>query len=230
MNKGFTIAIDGPVASGKGTIAPKLAERLNGMHLYTGGTYRAVALYCLRKNVDLTLEDAVLAVLPEIKIDLIDEGVFLNGEDVTEVIKKPEVADSSSVVSVYQKVREEMVGLQQRIAQREIERGKIIIAEGRDTGTKVFPDAEVKIYLTANPEVRAKRRYEQYKQKGVETDFAEVLRETLERDKRDTERRVDPLVKNPKDFGYGVVDNSYQSESETIDIIVGKIKEKGINL
>ncbi len=228
MNKGFTIAIDGPVASGKGTVAPTLAKRINGMHLYTGGTYRAVALYCVRKKIDLKKEEQVLSLLPEINIDLVDESVFLNDENVTEIIKQPDIADASSVTSTYQKVREEMVSLQRKIAEREVAKGKIIIAEGRDTGTKVFPNADVKIFLTANPEIRAHRRMDQYKQKNVDTAFEEVLKETKERDLRDTMRDIDPLVSEPENFGYIVVDNSNQTEVQTVDIIVGKIKEKGI--
>lgn len=230
MNNGMVIAIDGPVASGKGTVAPKLAQRVNGMHLYTGGTYRAVALFCSRNGIDIKNEEAVVSSLPNIHVDVDDKNIYLNQENVTEEIKKPEVASASSSISVYGKVREKMVDLQQQIAAREVEKGKIIIADGRDTGTRVFPQADIKIFLTATPEVRAERRMIQYKEKGIEKSFEEVLKETIERDTRDSERKTDPLVKEPEKFGYVVVDNSNQSQEATVDIIVEKIREKGISI
>lgn len=230
MDKGFVIAIDGPVASGKGTIAPKLAEKINGIHLYTGGTYRAVALYCLQNNIDVNNKSAVVSALSDIKIDLKGKNVFLNGIDVTEDLKLPKVASLSSIVSAFREVRESMVKVQQKIAAREVVEGRIVIAEGRDTGTKVFPDAKVKIFLTADPKVRAKRRMMQYEEKGINLGFEVVLKETLERDKRDFERETDPLSKDPEKLGYLVIDSSNQTEDQTIDIIVAELKKLGISL
>ena len=230
MDKGFVIAIDGPVASGKGTIAPKLSEKINGTYLYTGGTYRAVALYCLQNNIVADNKSAVIGALSDIKIDLRGKNVFLNGIDVTEEIKTPDVAILSSKVSVFREVREEMVKVQQDAAEREIMEGKVVITEGRDTGTKVFPDAKVKIFLTADSVGRAKRRMKQYEDKGIKLEFEKVLKETLERDKRDFERETDPLSKEPEKLGYIVIDNSNQTEEQTVAIIISELKKLGIFL
>lgn len=230
MEKGFIIAIDGPVASGKGTIAPKLAQRLGGFHLYTGGTYRAIALYCLRNNIKLDDIKTIEKILHEIKIDLNEEGIFLNGENVTTELNQPQVANASSSISIYKTVREAMVSLQQIIASREVEKGKIVIAEGRDTATKVFPNAKFKLFLTAVPEVRARRRLNQYSEKGITEHFENVLKDTIIRDKRDSEREVDPLVKDPEKFGYRIIDNSNQTQEETIDIILNELNKSGVNL
>jgi cytidylate kinase len=230
MEKGFVIAIDGPVASGKGTIAPKLARKVGGINLYTGATYRSVALFCIENGIDVSDKSKVIQSLPNINIDLRNGAVFLNQRDVTDRIRESQVASASPEVSAFKEVRETMVDVQRRIAQREIDNGKIVIAEGRDTGTKVFPNAKLKIYLTADPVIRAKRRFRQNEETGMNLDFEKVLEETLLRDKKDTERIIDPLVKEPEKFGYIVVDNSKQSENETIDIIVKELRKVGVNV
>lgn len=216
MDKGFVIAIDGPVASGKGTIAPKLANALNGFYLYTGAMYRCVALACIEKGIDMQHEDNVVVVLPDLEIHFEGERVFLNGRDVTERLKAEDAANGSSVVAVYPKVREELVKRQQQIGDTAIKKGQVVVLEGRDTGTKVFPDAAIKIYLTASDEVRAKRRLAQYISQGREVSFEQVLQEIRERDKRDKERATDPLPSNPEELGYFVVDNSEVNEEKTI--------------
>jgi cytidylate kinase len=157
MSKGFVIAIDGPVAAGKGTVSPLLAKNLNGFYLYTGAMYRCLALLCIKRGVDTKDENIVVTILPEFRINVSDNKVFLNGEDVTERIKEEDVAMASSDVAVIKKVREEMVSIQREIANKLIDEGKIVIAEGRDTATRVFPNAKLKIFLTATPEVRTKR-------------------------------------------------------------------------
>lgn len=226
--KGFVIAIDGPVASGKGTIAPKLAEKIDGIYLYTGGTYRALALYCIQNHIDMSKENQIIEALPNVTINLKGETVLLNGVDVTENLKTPEVAKGSSVISVFGGVREAMIKVQQEVANREVEEGKIVIAEGRDTGTRVFPNAHLKIFLTAKPSVRAKRRLMQYKEKGIDIGFEKVLQETIERDKRDSEREVDPLTKEPEKLGYVIIDSSNQAKEQTIGIIVETLKKSDI--
>ncbi len=226
MPSGFIIAIDGPVAAGKGTIAPKLANELHGFYLYTGGTYRAVALIGIEKGIDLHNAQQVIALLPSIEIAIIDGRIIVNGADVTDRIKESDTANGSSVVGVIAEVRKAMVRVQQQIAGDAIEKGQIVILEGRDTATVVFPDAEVKIYLTASDEVRAKRRLSQYQLQGEKTDFAKVLEEIKKRDKRDTERDIDPLVKEPEKHGYLVVDNTDLSEEETVRVIIGELKKR----
>ncbi|MCL5435324.1 MAG: (d)CMP kinase [Patescibacteria group bacterium] len=222
MSKGFVIAIDGPVAAGKGTISPLLAKNLNGFYLYTGAMYRCLALLCIKRGIDTKDENTVVNILPEFGINVFDNKVFLNGEDVTERIKREDVAMASSDVAVIKKVREEMVSIQQEIANKLMDEGKIVIAEGRDTATRVFPDAKLKIFLTATPEVRAKRRLLQIEERGEKAKFENVLKDVKLRDEQDLDRKIDPLVKNPEEFGYIVLDNSNMSEEETVDFILQK--------
>lgn len=225
---GFIIAIDGPVASGKGTIAPLLANRLNGFYLQTGAMYRAVALYCMQHSIDLTDKEAIIKNLPKIAIQFSDGRILLNGEDVTDEIRHEEVAYASSRIATIPEVRAFLVKEQQQIALKELKKGKVVVAEGRDTATKVFPDAKLKIFLTATPQVRAKRRQDQItKLTGKKVPFDEVLSEILKRDEQDKNRAIDPLVSNPKEHGYVVVDNSYQTERQTLEQMINLLKERG---
>jgi CMP/dCMP kinase len=224
MHKGFVIAIDGPAAAGKGTIAPRLAKKLNGFYLYTGAMYRCLALQAKVLNVDLNDKIGLISLLPYINIEFNDDKVFLNGRDVTSSIKDTDIASSSSKVALIPQVRKDMLRKQQDMAKKAIEEGKIVVAEGRDTGTVVFPDAKLKVFLTATPEVRAKRRLEQLEAQGAKQTFETTLKEVKERDKRDKERKADPLVSDPKKFGYFVLDNSKLSEKETLEIIIKKLK------
>lgn len=217
------IAIDGPVAAGKGTIAKLLSTKLHGFNLNTGAMYRCVALYCMQHAVPMQKAEKVIAVLSQIVIDLEDEKVFLNGEDVTEQVKKREVSQFSAKVAAIGKVREAMVQRQQEIGLAKMARGIVVIAEGRDAATKIFPDAALKIFLTARSEVRAKRRYEQMGGKANHTiTFEQILQDTNERDRRDYERTVDPLVKEPKKYGYTVIDNSDMNEEETVQRVLSQ--------
>ncbi|HZQ29828.1 MAG TPA: (d)CMP kinase [Patescibacteria group bacterium] len=222
--KGFAIAIDGPVAAGKGTIAPLLAKKLSGFYLYTGAMYRCLALLAIKKNVDLSDKTSILGILPEVKVEFINDGVFLNGEDVTFDIKQQNVANASSRLAVIPEVRHHMVKLQQDIAKRAIEEGKIVVAEGRDTATRVFPEARLKVFLTATAEERAKRRLEQLKMMGVVADLETVLDGVKKRDETDTQRETDPLVKNPQEHGYFVLDNTNLTEAQTLEAIESQIK------
>lgn len=215
------IAIDGPVAAGKGTIAKLLSAKLQGFNLNTGAMYRCVALYCLEHNVSMQKPNDVIAVLPHITIDLEDEKVFLNGKDVTEDVKKREVSQFSAKVAAIGTVREAMVKRQQEIGLKKMQKGMAVVAEGRDAATKIFPDAPLKIFLTARPEIRAKRRYEQMGGKNNHTiTFEQILADTNERDRRDYERKVDPLVKNPEEYGYIILDNSDLGEEETVNTVL----------
>lgn len=225
--KGIFIAIDGPVASGKGTIAPLLAQRLHGFHLYTGAMYRALALYCREHDVDMTNEQAIRDVLSSITIELLPTKTMLNGKEVSDSIKTQDIAQGASLVGVFASVRQTLVQRQREIAERSIQEGKVVVAEGRDTGTVVFPNADLKIYLTAKVEVRAKRRLEQLHQQGNNTiTFEMVLEDTKIRDNRDTERVISPLVNNPKEYGYFILDNSDLNEEETIQIIIEELKRR----
>jgi cytidylate kinase len=227
MNKGFVIAIDGPVAAGKGTIAPDLSKRLNGFYLYTGATYRSLALYCLENTIDVHDAKAVIAALDAVLIDLLDSQVFLNGKEVTEDIKRVDVARAVPKVAAIPEVRHRLVARQQEIAARGIDEGKIIVIEGRDTATVVFPDAALKVFLTADAEVRAKRRLSQLHGSGnAKISLATVLADLEQRDKEDIERVTDPLVDDPEKHGYFLVDNSYLSEPDTVGIIIDELKRR----
>lgn len=224
MSKGISIAIDGPVAAGKGTIAPKLAKKLKGLYLYTGAMYRCVALFCVKKGIDLNNVGAVESVLSKINIEFKKGKIFLNNEDVTEEIKKEKIAMGSAQVALYKGVRQKLVYYQRIIVENALSNGLNVIAEGRDTATKVMPKADFKIFLTASPRVRAERRLAQIKKRGEKEEFKKVLANVIKRDKQDSKRKFDPLVENPDHYGYFVLDNTNLSEEQTIDAILQQIK------
>ena len=228
MKKGFIIDIDGPLASGKGTIAKKLAQKLGGVDLYTGAMYRCVALYCINNKISLVDAVAVAAQLDKITISYREEKIFLNEQDVTEAIRDHVVAEGASVVGIIPEVRKKLVARQQKIGRAESEEGKIVIVEGRDIGTVVFPDAVLKIYLTARDEVRAQRRFLQYQKQGDTQSLNDVLLETSERDIRDITRNTDPLVSDPAKLGYYVLDNSHMDEEQTIEAILNELRKKNL--
>jgi len=189
------IAIDGPVGSGKSTLARRVAAMLEYIYIDTGAMYRAVALKATRNgvSVDDASAENLVALARETRIDLraIDgaQQVLLDGEDVTAAIRTPEVAQAASKVAVNPGVRHVLVTEQRRAG----ECGGVVM-EGRDIGTVVFPDAQLKIFLTASPEVRAERRWREHQQKGDSIDLARTLDEIYQRDRRDRERTTSPLV------------------------------------
>lgn len=190
--KHFSVAIDGPVGAGKSTIARAAAQRLGFVYCDTGALYRAIGLYCTRKGTDLADSEAIAARLPEISLNIrITDGVqrvFLNGEDVSEEIRLPEISMAASAVSAVPEVRAALLELQRSMAKSDS-----VIMDGRDIGTVVLPNADVKIFLTAKPEIRAKRRYDELVKKGVETAFEEVLADLNKRDYNDSHRAAAPL-------------------------------------
>ncbi len=188
----INIAIDGPSAAGKSTIAKRLAKRLNYVHLDTGAMYRCTSLKALRCGIDLTDEDAVCAMLEDTDIRLTPDGqVFLDGEDVSTAIRTDENSLAASKVSALQKVREDLVRRQQKMAE-----AKGFIMDGRDIGTVVLKDAEVKIYMTASAEARAMRRYKQNVEQGLPTSDVETIAEEIrQRDYQDMHREHSPLRK-----------------------------------
>lgn len=225
MPKKLAIAIDGPVASGKGTLAQLLAERLDGFYLYTSGMYRAVALACIERGIDFDNEYAIAKLASASHIHFKGNRTFLDERDVTDRIKTQHVSDGSSKIGVFPSVRRELVMRQQEIARIAMEKGQVVVAEGRDTGTVVLPEAGLKIFLTATLEVRAQRRFSQYQEQGVQKTFQEVLQEIKERDKRDTERETDPLVSHPEEAGYWVLDNSHKTKDETLEVVLNELKK-----
>jgi CMP/dCMP kinase len=228
MKKGLIIAIDGPVAAGKGVIAPLLSKRLNAFYLYTGGMYRSLALAVLREGTGIDNEEEVLRILEKSRISLEGEEVFLNGENVTKKLKDQNVVEAVPHIAIHHKVRKFMVEKQREIGQKEITLGETIVVEGRDAGTKIFPEADFKLFLTATPEVRAGRRLEQLKESGNDVSYEEVLESLKKRDRMDTEREAGPLVSDPKKYGYFILDNSGLSEEETVNEIIEEIKRKDL--
>ena len=215
MNR-LIIAIDGPVGSGKSTLARRVAELLGYVYIDTGAMYRALALKALRRGLSLDATDQLVALARETRIDLrAQDGtqrVFLDGEDVTAAIRTPEVSQVASKVAVVPGVRKVLVAEQRRAG----EQGGVVM-EGRDIGSVVFPDAGLKIFLTASPEVRAERRWREHQQKGEAIDLARTLEEIRERDQRDRERSVSPLVRAPDAV---VVDSTAMEPEEVARLVV----------
>ena len=191
MNKTFSIAIDGPAGAGKSTIAKALAKELGAMYLDTGAMYRAFGLYMLRRGAASDAAAVAAAVDGvDITVEYVDgtQHIYLGGEDVSAAIREPEVSLAASAVSAVPQVRERMVALQRRIAE-----GQNVVMDGRDIGTKVLPNATLKIYLTASAEERARRRCRELAEKGMPEPYEQVLQDMIRRDYQDTHRAASPL-------------------------------------
>ena len=210
-NKPFSIAIDGPAGAGKSTVAKAVAAGLNAMYLDTGAMYRAFGLYMLRRGA-INDSSAIVAAVNDVDItvEFIDgaQHIFLSGEDVTQAIREPEVSMAASDVSAVPEVRERMVALQRKIAE-----GHDVIMDGRDIGTKVLPNATLKIYMTASAEERAWRRCLELAQKGKPEPYEKVLEEMKARDYQDTHRAASPL--RPADDAI-IVDTTDMSLEENV--------------
>ncbi|HOH82019.1 MAG TPA: (d)CMP kinase [Candidatus Syntrophosphaera thermopropionivorans] len=194
MKKGLIIAIDGPAASGKSTTAQLLAQKLGYVYIDTGAMYRACALKAKKMGIDINDEESIRELLDDIDIRIENHNsknrIFLDGEDVSEDIRADDISALASAISAIPAVRYKMVELQRKMG----EKGGVIL-DGRDIGTFVFPTAEVKFFLTASPEVRAKRRWLELQQKGINKDFSEVLADLVKRDNNDSQRALAPLKK-----------------------------------
>lgn len=213
------VAIDGPAGAGKGTITKKVGEKLGLINIDTGAMFRCVTLNVLQEGIEIQQENQIKEILDKINIDLKENGeVFLNGKDVSKKIREEEVNHLVSPVSVIPIVRKKLLDLQRKIA-----KGKNIIMEGRDIGTVVFPNADVKIYLDASAEERAKRRVKQNQEKGIKCSYEEVLKNIINRDKTDSTREVAPL-RQAEDAIY--MDTTNMTIDETVDKIVEIIKRK----
>ena len=190
--KAFNIAIDGPAGAGKSTIARLTAGKLGFVYVDTGAMYRAIALYMLRNGVPATDKEAVASAVRDVTITIRYEEdsqrVLLNGEDVSGLIRTEEVGNTASLVSAVPAVREHLLKLQ-----RELAGSTDVIMDGRDIGTCILPNADVKIFLTADAHVRALRRYEEFTAKGINCTLENVEREVIERDERDMNRAIAPL-------------------------------------
>ena len=219
----FILAIDGPAGSGKGTITKKLAEKLDLINIDTGAMYRCVALFAIENNVESNDIEKIQELLNKISIDMKIEGkkqkIILNGKDVTDEIRTTRVDDCVAKYAAVKCVREKMVSLQ-----REMGQNKNIIMEGRDIGTVVFPEADIKIYLDATLEERANRRYKQDIEKGMDVTYEEILEGIKQRHKLETERAISPL-KKAEDAIY--VDSTNLTINEVVDKIIEIVNSKG---
>jgi len=217
----INIAIDGPAGAGKSSTAKLVAKKLGYIYVDTGALYRTVGLYSIRKGIDTKDAEKVIATLPDIKVELkfVDgaQHVFLNGEDVSEDIRTPEASMGASNVSAIPKVREFLFDLQRSIAAE-----NNCIMDGRDIGTVVLPNADVKIFLTTSVEERANRRYKEMLEKGEEADYNDILEDIKKRDYQDSHREVAPL-KQAADAIY--VDNGGYNLEDGAEDLLRIIKE-----
>ena len=218
--EGLVIAIDGPSGAGKSTLAKRLARELDFTYLDTGAMYRALALKVLRRSIDLADDDRLAELVGTTEIDLKEEGgrlvVLLDGEDVASQIRTPEVSQMASKVSALRMVRARMLELQ-----REVGRRGSVVAEGRDIGTVIFPDAAVKIFLDASIAERARRRWQELRASGRLVDLQETQREIEERDRRDSERDVAPLRQAEDAL---LIDSSAVSADEVAAMVLTRVR------
>ncbi|MBR0474799.1 MAG: (d)CMP kinase [Erysipelotrichaceae bacterium] len=215
----INIAIDGPSASGKSTIAKQLCKKLDYKHLDTGAMYRCVALKVVKTGIDYNDEAALKELLKGIKIDFSSDGkVFLDGEDVSSAIRTDEISMMASNVSTKLTVRKHLVKMQQKIA-----KNKGYIMDGRDIGTVVLPDAEVKIFMTASAETRAKRRYLENQERGIKSNLRALTQEIIERDYQDSHRKHSPLKKAEDAIE---IDTSEMTIVQVVDEIMQIVEEK----
>ncbi len=191
---GFKIAIDGPAGAGKSTMAKAIASKLNYIYIDTGAMYRAMALFLIRNGIDSLEEEKISRKCQEADITIQhvngEQIVYLNEENVSTLIRTEQVGNMASASSVNRDVRQKLVELQRKLAETDD-----VVMDGRDIGTQVLPDADLKIYLTADPEVRAKRRYAELLEKGMDADFEKIKADIVERDHRDMTREISPLKK-----------------------------------
>lgn len=219
-NSSFIIAIDGFSSCGKSTLAKTLAKQLGFTFIDTGAMYRAVTLYLIENEVDFQDTNALKQALENIDIEIKKQGeenhFFLNGKDVSEAIREMYVSEKVSEVSALPEVRETLVRQQQKMGAE----GKVVM-DGRDIGTVVFPDAHLKIFMTASPEVRAQRRYEELRGKGEEVTLEEVRQNLNHRDQIDTTRAVSPL-RQAEDAV--LLDNSHLNREEQLEFVLGLVE------
>ncbi len=219
----FKVAIDGPSGAGKSTIAKRAAQTLGFVYIDTGAMYRTVALACLNEKVNIKENpEKAIGVVNNISIDIDyiegEQRIFLNDEDVSHKIRTPEVSMGASDVSAIGAVREKLVSLQ-----RELAGTKNVIMDGRDIGTHVLPDADVKIFLTASAEVRAERRFKELIEKGTKVSYEDVLSDIIKRDRQDETREVSPLRRAEDAV---LADTSELTLDESIELVLDLINEK----
>ena len=219
----YNIAIDGPSGAGKSTLAKFIAAQLNYLYVDTGAIYRTVGLYAKRNNVDPQNGPAVAALLDSIHIDMKygDDGLqhmYLNGEDVTAAIRQHEISKYASDVSAIPQVRAFLLDMQRSFA-----RTNHVVMDGRDIGTVVLPNAQVKVYLTADPEDRARRRYDELLQRGQQADYETVLKDLIQRDYNDSHRAIAPLKQAEDALLLDTTGNTLEQSKE---LLLNTVKER----
>ena len=217
----YSIAIDGPAGAGKSTIAKTIAKKLEYNYVDTGAMYRAMALYFIRNGIDPLDENAINAACADVHVGIAYENgaqqVLLNGENVTGLIRTEEVGNMASKTSAYPTVRATLLDLQRDLAKK-----ADILMDGRDIGTNVLPDADLKIYLTASSEIRARRRYNELIEKGEKADLAQIEKDIIIRDKQDMERKIAPLKKAEDAV---LVDSSDMTIEEVVECILEEFEK-----
>lgn len=222
MKKNISVAIDGPSAAGKSTIAKMVAKKENFIYIDTGAMYRCVAYYCLTRKIDLNDEKAVEQAIEHIQIRLTpDNKVYLNDEDVSNQIRQDQVSLGASCVSKYQAVRSFLVDEQRKMAKA----GNVIL-DGRDIGTVVLPNADLKIYQIASVETRAKRRYLENLERGLDADLETIKKEIEERDYQDTHREISPLKKAENAIELDTSSLTLEEVVEQVLTLIQKAKEE----
>lgn len=220
-SKKIRIAIDGPAAAGKSTVAKNIAKKLNIVYIDTGAMYRALTLKALDKNIDIKDEQALIQLLNATEIELMqqenEQKVLLDGHDVTEDIRNQKVTKAVPYVAEHKQVREELVRRQRKLADR-----ISVVMDGRDIGTHVLPDAELKIFLIASVEERAKRRHKENVEKGFPSDLKQIMKEIKERDERDSNRATSPLVQAEDAIA---IDTTSLSIEEVTEKILQEVKK-----
>lgn len=218
----FIVAVDGPAGSGKGTITKRIEKELGLVNLDTGATYRCVALEALRHGLTVNDEEEIVKLLDNMDIEIENEGekdiIYLNGEDVTKAIRETPVTEAVSPMSAIIPVREKMIKLQRKLAE-----GKNVIVEGRDIGTVIFPHADLKIYLDADEEIRAKRRYKESIESGIDITYDEVLKHIQWRDMNDKSKKVGALKKADDAI---VIDTSNMTIEDVVQVIKKEIERR----
>lgn len=210
------IAIDGPAGAGKSTIAKKVAKLLNITYIDTGAMYRAITYKALNKNVNIQNEDEIIQIAKESHIDFFQENIYLDNNILNEEIRSVEVSNNVSHIAKIKEVRQILVDIQRQIAS-----GQDVIMDGRDIGTHVLPNANMKIFLTASVEERAHRRYMELKDKGADVNIEEIKKDIITRDKIDSEREAAPLVKAEDAI---VIDTTGLSIDDVVDRILSLLK------
>ncbi|RPF48682.1 cytidylate kinase [Hydrogenoanaerobacterium saccharovorans] len=217
----IAVAIDGPAGAGKSTIARALAKRLGYIYVDTGALYRAVGYFAIKNGADTTSESDILRLLPKIDVALRfvngEQRVFLNGEDVSDYIRTPEMSMAASNVSALPAVRDFLFSLQQNLA-----KSNHVVMDGRDIGTVVLPDAQVKIFLTAAAEDRAGRRQHELQRKGLDADYNEVLKDVVQRDYNDSHRAIAPLKQADDAI---LVDTTGNTKQQSIDQLISVVED-----